>query len=53
MKLTLQKLENHFWGAANILRTETVGDEFKFHSDPVVFLFSRGSMRNSQKSITL
>jgi type I restriction enzyme M protein len=29
MKLTLQQLEAHLWDAANILRGETVGQDYK------------------------
>src|SRR5688572_32268854 len=29
MKLTLQQLEAHLWGAANILRGKTVGQDYK------------------------
>jgi type I restriction enzyme M protein len=29
MKLTLQQLENHLWGAANILRGKTAGQDYK------------------------
>ena len=29
MKLTLQQLEAHLWGAANILRGETAGQDYK------------------------
>ena len=29
MKLTLQQLEAHLWGAANILRGKTAGQDYK------------------------
>src|SRR5438034_11799478 len=29
MKLTLQQLEAHLWGAANILRNRTAGQDYK------------------------
>ena len=29
MKLTLQQLETHLWGAANILRGKTAGQDYK------------------------
>jgi type I restriction-modification system DNA methylase subunit len=29
MKLTQRQLENHLWGAANILRGKTAGQDYK------------------------
>jgi len=31
-KLTLQQLEAHLWGAANILRGKTAGQDYKNYS---------------------
>jgi hypothetical protein len=30
-RLTLQQLEAHLWGAANILRGKTAGQDYKLH----------------------
>jgi len=34
MKLTLQQLEAHLWGAANILRGKTAGQDYKNYTVP-------------------
>ena len=37
MKLTLQQLEAHLWGAANILRGKTAGQDYKNYILSVMF----------------
>src|SRR5438128_10948121 len=37
MKLTLQQLEAHLWGAANILRGKTAGQDYKNHILSLMF----------------
>jgi type I restriction enzyme M protein len=35
MKLSLQQLETHLWGAANILRGKTAGQDYKNYILPL------------------
>jgi len=37
MKLTQRQLENHLWGAANILRGKTAGQDYKNYILSLVF----------------
>ena len=55
MKLTLQQLEAHLWGAANILRGKTAGQDYKNYILSLMFykrLAISGNVRQTTRSLS-